>query len=65
MVIHNVNTSEISRYFNKYSTQDILEFINRRFPSKEDKQWVEGNCYYFSLILISNCIALYKLLLRV
>ena len=28
---------------------EIIEFINRRFP--EDSNWLTGNCYYFSLIL--------------
>ena len=28
---------------------EVLEFIYRRFP--KDSDWVNGNCYYFSLIL--------------
>jgi hypothetical protein len=28
---------------------EILEFINRRF--KTDCNWLNGNCYYFALIL--------------
>lgn len=27
----------------------MLEFINRRF--KKDCNWLDGNCYYFALIL--------------
>ena len=33
-----------------YIMQDeVLEFINRRFP--KDCNWLNGNCYYFALIL--------------
>ena len=28
---------------------EILEFIQRRF--KKDCNWVDGNCYYFAIIL--------------
>ena len=28
---------------------DILEFIERRF--KKDCDWLDGNCYYFAIIL--------------
>jgi hypothetical protein len=28
---------------------EVLEFINRRF--KKDCNWLNGNCYYFALIL--------------
>lgn len=28
---------------------NIIEFINRRF--KKDCNWLDGNCYYFSIIL--------------
>lgn len=28
---------------------EIIEFINRRFPT--DSNWLTGNCYYLSLIL--------------
>ena len=28
---------------------EVLEFINRRFP--KDCNWLNGNCYYFALIL--------------
>lgn len=28
---------------------EVLEFINRRF--KKDCKWVDGNCYYFAIIL--------------
>lgn len=28
---------------------EVLEFIKRRF--KNDCKWLDGNCYYFSLIL--------------
>ena len=28
---------------------EVLEFINRRF--KKDCDWLNGNCYYFALIL--------------
>ena len=28
---------------------EVLEFINRRF--KDDCNWLNGNCYYFSIIL--------------
>ena len=27
----------------------VLEFINRRF--KDDCKWLDGNCYYFTVIL--------------
>lgn len=31
----------------------VLEFINRRFSNarKSDANWLNGNCYYFSIIL--------------
>ena len=29
--------------------EEVLEFIKRRF--KNDCNWLDGNCYYFSLIL--------------
>lgn len=29
--------------------EEIIEFINRRF--KNDNNWLDGNCYYFALIL--------------
>lgn len=29
--------------------EEIIEFINRRFPHKD--KWLDGNCYYFALIL--------------
>ena len=28
---------------------EVLEFIHRRFP--QDCHWLDGNCYYFALIL--------------
>ena len=28
---------------------EVLEFIKRRFP--QDCRWLDGNCYYFALIL--------------
>lgn len=28
---------------------EVLKFINRRF--KQDCNWLEGNCYYFAVIL--------------
>lgn len=28
---------------------EVLEFIHRRF--KDDCKWVDGNCYYFAVIL--------------
>ena len=30
----------------------ILEFIKRRFP--QDNNWLNGNCYYFAIILKSR-----------
>ena len=34
----------------KYILQNFcIDFINRRF--KEDCNWINGNCYYFALIL--------------
>lgn len=30
----------------------ILSFINRRFPY--DSNWLNGNCYFFALILIDR-----------
>lgn len=30
---------------------DILEFIERRFPIEKDCDWMTGNCYYFARIL--------------
>lgn len=30
-------------------TDEVLEFINRRFPV--DCNWLSGNCYHFTLIL--------------
>ena len=29
----------------------IIEFINRRFPIEKDCDWMEENCYYFARIL--------------
>lgn len=29
--------------------ENILQFIRKRFPKKEN--WLTGNCYYFALIL--------------
>lgn len=29
--------------------KEILEFIRRRFSERE--RWIEGNCYYFAVIL--------------
>jgi hypothetical protein len=31
------------------STNEILEFIHRRFP--QDCHWLDGNCFWFALIL--------------
>ena len=32
--------------------EEVIEFIERRFPtSKEDPQWVSGNCFYFASML--------------
>jgi hypothetical protein len=28
---------------------EVIEFINRRW--KKDANWLDGNCYYFALIL--------------
>ena len=35
------------------STDPVLEFIRRRFPKSQnsDSNWLNGNCYYFALIL--------------
>lgn len=30
-------------------SNQVIEFINRRFPS--DNMWTSGNCFYFALIL--------------
>ena len=30
-------------------TDEVIEFIHRRFPV--DCKWLNGNCYYFALIL--------------
>lgn len=30
-------------------TDEVLEFIHRRF--KKDCNWLDGNCYYFAIIL--------------
>lgn len=32
--------------------ENILEFIRRRFPI--DCNWLTGNCYYFSIILLDK-----------
>lgn len=29
----------------------VIEFINRRFPRELDCHWLDGNCYYFAVIL--------------
>lgn len=29
--------------------EEVLDFIQRRFP--HDNLWLDGNCYYFALIL--------------
>ena len=31
------------------SQEEVVEFIHRRFPL--DSHWLDGNCYYFALIL--------------
>ena len=31
---------------------EIIEFIKRRFPT--DCNWLDGNCFYFSVILLSR-----------
>ena len=31
------------------SDQEVLEFINRRFPN--DNNWTNGNCYWMAIIL--------------
>ena len=31
---------------------EVLEFIHRRFPI--DCHWLDGNCYYFALILLDR-----------
>ena len=31
---------------------EVLEFIHRRFPV--DCKWMDGNCFYFSKILLSR-----------
>ena len=33
----------------KKEKDKVVEFIGRRFP--EDCRWLNGNCYYFSVIL--------------
>ena len=30
-------------------SDEVIEFIERRFP--QDCHWLDGNCYYFALIL--------------
>lgn len=48
-------TKEIRDYFTEhelFTTEDILEFIARRFgPYDEDSEWMRSNCYYFAAIL--------------
>ena len=49
-----VTDNEISDYIeiehnSVDNTDEVLEFINRRFPG--DSSWLNGNCYYFALIL--------------
>lgn len=34
---------------NNMNINEVLEFIQRRF--KKDCNWVDGNCYYFAIIL--------------
>lgn len=29
----------------------VLDFINRRFSNTENANWLNGNCYYFAIIL--------------
>ena len=31
--------------------EEVFEFINRRFPSNSNHNWITENCYYFALIL--------------
>lgn len=31
--------------------EEILDFINRRFPKENDCNWTTGNCFYFAKIL--------------
>ena len=30
---------------------EVIDFLNRRFPSDNDCNWLNGNCYYFAAIL--------------
>lgn len=42
---------------------EVLEFINRRF--NKDCNWINGNCYYFAIILkerFPNAIILYDII---
>lgn len=32
-------------------TEQIIDFINRRFPIEKDCNWMNENCYYFAKIL--------------
>ena len=36
-------------FCNRCRMDEVLEFIERRF--KKDCDWINGNCYYFALIL--------------
>ena len=38
--------------FMEKEEDDVLQFIHRRFP--EDSNWLNGNCYFFALILLDR-----------
>ena len=43
-----INTSLTMR-LDKHEPKDVIEFIKRRFSA--DAGWLNGNCFYFALIL--------------
>jgi len=54
-MIENINKEELKELYNQPIMADVIEFIQRRFPTaKDDPQWVSGNCYYFAVMLKSR-----------
>ena len=46
--------SESHRHYHiiDFMENDVLHFIHKRFP--EDSNWLNGNCYFFALILLDR-----------
>ena len=50
-----LSIEEADILYNQPIMADVIEFIQRRFPTaKDDSQWVSGNCFYFASMLKSR-----------